>query len=390
MLAPPVQDSSAAPAEVPRRAGDALRRPGVRFGLQVLLWSLVGLAFVVQYLALHFIEGVPFSVDVAVWQFVGWYVWLGLTPLIAYLTRRFPITSTTWPRSVALHLVFAALISAGEVAFYTGLRWGVDVWLLGRAFDPVEYYRFAVLRSLFFDLLFYICIAAVTHAFALEQTARTRTIRLERLERQLAEAELRALRMQLNPHFLFNTLHTISAIMDENVSGARRLMANLSDLLRRSLDGVRRPLVMLDEEVDFLSRYLSIEAERLGERLTVRLDVDEEASLALVPHLILQPLVENAIRHAIAPFAAGGTLTVEGRVEDDVLVLVVQDDGPGVREHAPTRSTGIGLPTTRDRLKGLYGDAAELTIDSTPETGTTVMLRMPYLTDVLEALPEPV
>jgi two-component system, LytTR family, sensor kinase len=386
MLASLVSPVPGAPAPQEVRPAPPLHRAGVRFGLQVLLWTLVGLAFVVQYVALHFIEGIPFSWEIAGWQFVGWYVWLALTPLIAYLTRRHPITSTTWPRRVALHLGFAALISAGEVAFYTGLRWAVDVLVLGRTFDPAEYYRYAVLRSLFFDVLFYTCIAAVTHAFALESAARKRAVRLERLERQLAEAELRALRMQLNPHFLFNTLHTISAIMDENVPGARRLMADLSDLLRRSLDGVRRPFVTLDEEIDFLSRYLNIEQERLGDRLSVRFDVDEDARAALVPHLILQPLVENAIRHAIAPFAAGGTITVTGHVEGEVLVLAVEDDGPGVRDNAPTSSTGIGLPTTRDRLKGLYGEAGTLDVDSTPGAGTTVMVRMPYLTDVLEAV----
>ncbi len=358
----PVPFASELPASAAPRA---FLRSDVRMGLQVLLWSLVGLAFVVQYLALHFIEGVPFTAEVAVWQFVGWYVWIGLTPLIAYLTRRFPIAGPRWPRRVALHLGFAALVSLFEVAFYTGVRWSVEV-MMGKAFDPVEYFRYAVLRSLFFDLLFYLCIAAVTHALALEKTARTRTVRLERLERQLAEAELRALRMQLNPHFLFNTLHTISAIMDENVPGARRLMVDLSDLLRRSLDGVRRPFVPLDEEIDFLARYLGIEAERLGERLTVQFDVDADARAALVPHLILQPIVENAIRHAIAPFAEGGTLRLDGHVEDDVLVLTVRDDGPGVRDDAPTRSTGIGLSTTRERLKGLYGDAAELVLVSTP------------------------
>ncbi|HYE59482.1 MAG TPA: histidine kinase, partial [Rhodothermales bacterium] len=217
MLASLVSDVPAESAPESARPVSSLRRPGVRFGLQVLLWTLVGLAFVVQYVALHFIEGIPFTWEIAAWQLVGWYVWLGLTPLIAYLTRRFPITSSTWPRRVALHLGFAVLISASEVAFYTGLRWAVDGGLLGRDFDPVQYYFYGWLRSLFFDLLFYTCIAAVTHALSLERAARTRAVRVERLERQLAEAELRALRMQLNPHFLFNTLHTISAIMDENV-----------------------------------------------------------------------------------------------------------------------------------------------------------------------------
>ncbi len=198
--------------------------------------------------------------------------------------------------------------------------------------------------------------------------------------------------MQLNPHFLFNTLQTISAIMETNVAGARRLMVELSDLLRRSLDSGRTPLVPLREEIDFLRRYLAIEAERMGPRLRVHLDVKPEAEGALVPPLLLQPLAENAIRHGISTLAAGGTVSVEAYVEYETLVLGVYDSGPGFRADAPAPASGIGLSATRERLAHLYGDDARLWTETFRDvtgaaTGALVRVTIPFYTDVLDAVP---
>ncbi len=368
-----------------------------RLGVQALLWTAVGLVFVAQYAAFVLTDTRPdargFEVDRAVWRFASVILWIFLTPLVVWLGERFPVErGPRLPGRIGLHIGFAMALTLVDAAVYTGLRALVDGGLRGLDVDTARYFRMTLLGSLVADTLVYAVIVAVAHARRLDEAARSRAVHLARLEQQLTQSQLLALRMQLNPHFLFNTLQTISAIMETNVGGARRLMVELSDLLRRSLDSGRTPLVPLREEVDFLRRYLAIEAERMGPRLRVTVDVEPEAEGALVPPLMLQPLAENAIRHGISSFAAGGAVTVEARVEGDVLVVAVSDTGPGFRADAPASASGIGLTATRERLAHLFGDDASLSADTLvgedgEAVGACVRIAMPFYTDVLEAVP---
>ena len=337
----------------PPDASNPLIRPGVIFAV----WNAVWLAAMSHYLLLVTLGDVPLRWERLGWNLVIFNLWALATPLIARLVRRFPV--------------------AGREAVPHGL-----VHLAG-----------ALGVSLFIDLIFYTAVAAVLHAFDYRRRYQERELRAAQLEGQLAQAQVQALRMQLNPHFLFNTLHAISSLMDDDVRRSRRMLVDLSDLLRLSLDSVGQQEVPLEQELAFLDRYLQIEKVRFGDRLTVVMDVDERALDAFVPNLILQPLVENALKHAVAPFAGPGTITIRAARDDappgagnDVLRIEVQDDGPGLAmpEHgdgAPAANAyrgGLGLRNTRERLERLYGASHRLDLRSRPGHGLTVRLLIPF------------
>ena len=366
-------------------------KPHIRWGGLFLFWNAVGLVFVAHYYGTHLAEGIPFEWRTALWLLLGQYLWIFLTPVLVGLARRFPVTRANWRGPMLLHLGFAVVFCLFDVTFYTLLRWGVAATITLEAFDPNRYFQVILLRTLFFDVLFYLIIVAAAHVLNTERKFQARAVKMANLETQLAEAQLRSLRMQLNPHFLFNTLHTISAIMDENVKTARRLMTDLSDLLRTSLDQMREQIVPLHQELAFIMRYLGIEQERLQDRLRFSFEIEEPCRAALVPHLILQPLVENAIKHGIAPYARGGTIWVRAYAQDGRLVLEVEDDGPGLTgasgDGAP--STGIGLPTTRERLEYLFGREASFELREVPGGGLCVRMTLPLHTHVFETIEAP-
>jgi two-component system, LytTR family, sensor kinase len=201
-------------------------------------------------------------------------------------------------------------------------------------------------------------------------------VRAAELEKRLVEAKLQALQMQLNPHFLFNTLHAISALMHKDVEAADRMLTRLSDLLRLALDSSDTQEVPLRDELAFLKSYLEIEQTRFGERLKVMMDIGPETSGALVPSLILQPLVENAIRHGIEPQALAGIVRLSACCEGDQLRLRVSDNGVGLRAGQPV-AEGVGLSNTRARLEQLYGGAHQFQMSNGADGGLAVDIVMP-------------
>jgi sensor histidine kinase YesM len=265
--------------------------------------------------------------------------------------------------------------------------------LLAQPYDALAEFKVLQVRTLFIDVIFYTAVAAVLHALDYRRQYLDRELRAAQLEGQLATAQVAALRMQLNPHFLFNTLHAISSLMDDDVRRARRMLVDLSDLLRLSLDSVGQHEVPLEQELTFLDRYLQIERVRFGDRLTVEIDVDENALDAFVPNLILQPLVENALKHAVAPFAGPGHIAIRARRDGATVRLSVEDDGPGLPTPfasgdgappgspagSPTKTRGgLGLRNTRERLERLYGDNHHLTLRSRAGQGLTILLILPF------------
>jgi len=197
-----------------------------------------------------------------------------------------------------------------------------------------------------------------------------------RLEAQLAEARLDALRRQLDPHFLFNTLNAVSSLVERDPRGVRRMIARLSDLLRHSIEGSNEPEIPLERELDLLQRYVDIMQVRFQGRLEVTVSADARARAALVPNLVLQPLVENAIKHGVAAVPGAGRVWVEAEVRGDELVLAVRDDGPGPIV-ADGREGGVGLRNTRERLAQLYGGSHRLELHNAPEGGLVVTLEIP-------------
>jgi signal transduction histidine kinase len=257
---------------------------------------------------------------------------------------------------VAASLLHVAMLTTAQLAVRWFLRsaeataptspWG-EQWVTT---FPIQ------LALLDWELLVGVGIIAVAHAFFFHAEARERALRQANLETRLVEARLQTLQRQLHPHFLFNTLNAISTLMRRDVDAADRTLVQLSGLLRVTLDADNRPLIPLSEEVAFLDKYVQIERTRLGDRLQVSFDIDADVLDAFVPTLILQPLVENAIKYGVVPHGRPGVVSIAGHREGDLLVLSVTDDGPGPSERAMAAlSTGIGLSNTRARLQHQYG-----------------------------------
>ena len=366
------------------------RDPFRRIGLLALVWGTLTLVVVLQAALVLRVRGVPYNPAYMVAAVVNGLVWVGLTPLIARLVRRFPILTPHRGRNLLLHAVAAEAIHAVCVLI---------VVLAARPVDtqptPFGYTYLGTWGSLIvFYLLVYSVIAAVVHAYeahrrvvAREAEAREREVRAAHLrtraaalEAELVQAQLGALRAQLHPHFLFNTLHAASALMTRDADGARTVLADLSDLLRAALDRDDEPEISLAEERDVLGAYLRIARARMGDRLTLAEELAPDTLDAFVPPLLLQPLVENAVEHGVAPRARGGTVAVRAVREGDTLVLRVEDDGVGLVGGDGMTREGVGLGNTRRRLAGLYGDAAGLTLAPRPEGGLCVEVRIPYHT----------
>ncbi len=234
-----------------------------------------------------------------------------------------------------------------------------------------------LVKTWHFNLLIYWVIVAVSHAFDYYRKYRERELRTSELEKHLAQAKLQALQMQLNPHFLFNTLHSISSLMHKDVEAADRMIARLSDLLRAALAGAATQQVTLRQELDLLQLYLAIEQVRFGSRLTVKMNIAPDTLDAQVPNLILQPLVENAIRHGIEPRARPGCIELQAHRQDGNLALRVSDDGAGLEENGRIKE-GVGLSNTRARLRELYGPAHRFELLRGQQGGVRVELSIPF------------
>jgi two-component system, LytTR family, sensor kinase len=303
-------------------------------------------------------------------------VWAFLTLLIFWLGKRFPFTKRTWRRSVLAHalacLIFGFFQAAGVALAGEVLRHDIPKPTLSA--NVLFFFFVAKLNN---NVFFYWAILAVSQILSYYRQLRDRELRASQLEAKLAQAQLQVLKMQLHPHFLFNTLHAISALIHKDVELADRMIARLGDLLRTTLENANRQEIPLQQELGFIEPYLEIEKARLGPRLTVQLDIDPAAMEASVPNLILQPLVENAIRHGIAPRAEPGKLAIQARRENGCLHLAVVDDGPGLRLDK-TVVQGIGLSNTRARLENLYGVSQRLDLVNVPGGGLRVAMTIPF------------
>ncbi|MEE9207631.1 MAG: histidine kinase [Gemmatimonadota bacterium] len=305
----------------------------------------------------------------------SWYLWALLVPLIFLLARRFPVEKGQRLTSLLIHMLGGVVFSI----LYSALDAGIGQflpWMTNRQFSTL-----ASLADFHSNLLVYAAIVAAVHLVTSYQRNRERELVASRLEARLAEARLQVLRMQLHPHFLFNTLHAISTLMHRDVDSAERMLVRLSDLLRVALESEGAQQVPLKDELELLERYLDIERIRFGSRLSVTVDTDPDALDALVPHLILQPLVENAIRHGIAPRAGPGWIGVRSELEDKWLRITIEDDGPGLdnsRAADGSGQGGVGLSNSQARLQHLYGEAHEFQMGTSETGGLRILIRIPY------------
>jgi signal transduction histidine kinase len=303
-------------------------------------------------------------------------IWAFLTVGVFWLGKRFPFGPGKWPLSLVVHVVacfaFAFLQTVLMVFASDFLR--RDIPKPSISPDVLFYYFVAKVNN---NVFFYWAILALSQIVNYYRRFRERELRASQLEARLAQAQLQLLKAQLHPHFLFNTLNAISALIHQDVEVADRMIARLGDLLRATLENADQQEVALKQELDSIQPYLEIEKARLGERLTVNFDIDPAVMDATVPNLLLQPLVENAIRHGIAPRSAPGRIDVQASRENGNLHLAVADDGPGLKDPYAL-SQGIGLANTRARLERLYGANQRLELENRPERGLRVSIRIPF------------
>ena len=313
------------------------------------------------------------------WQLVSGYVWFALSPIILYLASRFPFEDGKWKRSVPVHIAASVVIALGQQAIdtFTLTRLGYPP---GREFTSyLEAYQFFVFINLHFSILIYWGVVAIKSAYSYYQKYRERELTATKLEARLAQSRLQVLKMQLHPHFLFNTLNAISELIYKDTEAADRMITDLSDLLRLSFENLEVQEIPLKQELEFLEKYLEIEQMRFNDRLTVEMRIAPEALDASVPNMILQPLVENAIKHGIAPRSSGGRIDIGAVRNNGDLAITVNDDGLGVPfGDLDDLPEGVGLSNTRRRLKHLYGDRHTFILSLADKSGINVKLTIPF------------
>ncbi len=347
------------------------------------LWTLLALFTASRRIIVYTSAGRPIDWVAELLSHLGaWYTWALLSIVIMRLAERFPFERHRWPRALAVHLPASALVAfAHNLIDYLPDR--------GLRAPGAETFGAYLLSYYQFNILTYWVILGIGSAFAYYRRFRERELRASQLEARLAQSRLQVLRMQLHPHFLFNALHAVSALMHRDVAAADRMLVRLSELLRLAIDGDGSHEVPLRREIDFIERYLEIMKLRFENRLEVALDVAPETLDAPVPNMLLQPLVENAIRHGIADRVAGGRVEVRARLDDGFLEIVVRDDGPGLAVAPETAmERGLGLANTRARLEQLYGARHRFRLATRPEGGVEVAVGVPFRAERGAARPD--
>jgi two-component system LytT family sensor kinase len=359
------------------RAEQLLQRRSVRLALIWGVWAIAALFFATQVYMMYLKEEkrIPFLRGFQL-QGLSCAIWALATPLVLWLARRFRIERNSWRRTLPLHFgIGVALVSSMIVVDYV-----LYMIYLGRLAGIT---RLSTFQNVYYNLdrwlMTYWVIVLISHAFNYYNSFRKGELKAAQLSSQLAQSQLEALKMQLHPHFLFNTLHSISALLNKDVDAARSMIARLGDFLRLTLENSGSQEVTLQQEIEFLNGYLDIERIRFQDRLTTLVEVDPIVLDVMVPNLILQPLVENAMRHAIANSDCG-RIEVLAVPSNGMLRIQVKDNGPGlqvVRAYANRSKPGVGLANTKARLERLYGSAHRLEFENKPNGGLVVTMEIP-------------
>src|ERR1043166_8402970 len=349
-----------------------------RWILILCAWTTVGLLFTVQEIAVAKVHGGHVSwVLVGVIELVYWNAWAGVPPLVIALAKRFPWTGPRFVSHIAIHTIasflMAPLTSVTEYLLSRGL-----LGLLFRITDPgaprpVPTFTGSVVSMSLTGVLTYWLVVGLYQSIHFYQAAMERQTRAAQLETQLSHAELENLKSQLHPHFLFNSLHTIGVLMQENVDAASHLLVCLGDLLRMALER-RENEITLQSELEFVGKYLEIEQTRFHDRLKVHMDVPADLLGVYVPSLALQPLVENAIKHGISVDSTAGRLEIAAKRHNGRVWLCVRDDGPGPGSRL---RFGVGLTNVQSRLKQLYGDDSSLELTAGNGRGCEAIITIP-------------
>lgn len=344
--------------------------------------ALLAAFFLVQdYFSYSYLSGAPFPLQgMAIYELMVFYTWAALFPLLRWLIRR-----AQDRRRVDLATVFLAGVPIAFIHRAITVFVVIPINMPGVFAEGVPAWLYKKILAGSFSSLVECWLIIVGYlGFEYYRQYREQMLVTARLETQLAQAQLHALTAQLQPHFLFNTLHAISSLMDEDVQASRKMLTRLSDLLRQTLDSISTQEISLKQELEFLRGYLEIEQTRFADRLQVDYDVDNALLDAVVPKLILQPLVENAVRHGIFPKPEGGCLTIRARRDGRRLRLEVVDDGVGAGQGEVRE--GIGISNVRQRILQLYGPDYGLDLQARPDGGLLAAVTIPFrLSDEIDA-----
>lgn len=346
-----------------------------------LVWTFIGTIFTLQSYFTSYRSERPVSIVDSIYFQMSWsYLWALATPLVLLAARLIPVERNNWLRSSLLHIPISILLSVAVTALGHIFLWLRIGYPLGRSLSLERMTRF-VIANFSEGIGIYLLIALTAYAFSYYRRYRQGQVRALQLEAQLSQAQLEALKMQLHPHFLFNTLHSISALLSKDTEAARRMITRLGDFLRLTLENSGAQEVTLQQEMEFLRCYLEIERVRFQDRLITRLNISPQVLDARVPNLILQPIVENAIRHGIAPRSTPGIIEIEAKPHNGSVRIQVRDNGPGMPQHRSADSLfrkGLGLANTETRLERLYGPAHLFDLANDPEGGLVVTLEIPF------------
>jgi LytS/YehU family sensor histidine kinase len=342
-------------------------------------YSVVAGLFAVQKLIFYTSRGEHLGANGVLVTFLGIYTWAALTPVIFWVSRRWPLDSRSRRGNLLAHVCALLVVVPTDMGVYVlldealqGMTWGPEAPSLSARFFKLLAWGGPG------DILWYAGVVAVAHATRSHQRLQRGEIFASRLEARLASTRLQVLRTQLQPHFLFNTLHAVSALLHDDPPAAKRMLGRLASLLWLTLRNDGKQEVSLREELEMLESYLEIQQVRFADRLTIQRDIAPAALTARVPNLILQPLVENAIRHGISRHSLPGRIEVLGRLEDGRLRLEVRDNGAGLPRGSSLRE-GVGLSNTRARLQQLYGSRHLFELGDAPGGGLSVVVEIPYV-----------
>ena len=366
-----------------------VRRKLSYFAAFFALWTLVALIFVSLSSATALGSGNQPNLRLLfLIQFTRFYAWGLLSPVIYRFVRRFSIEirALRW-RNLLIHLAGMTVFCTVHQLLFMVVRWMVDAPPGTPVSSFFENFFGKFFNGVSLGVIIYSLIVFAIQAFVFYQNYRAEEEQKLRVTAQLARAELHALKMQIHPHFLFNTLHSISSLVLEEPPKANQMIARLGDFLRLTLEHSERQFVTLKEEIEFARCYLEIEQVRFSDRLQVEFNVESASLTAQVPHLILQPLVENAIQHAIAPRASGGSIKISAKKSGDTIRVEIADSGEGIHtgRNVSNNGQGIGLANVRSRLEQLYGANHKFELNNNPAGGLTAVIEIPFEAEIKES-----
>ncbi len=353
----------------------------LRVLLLAVLCVLLGLIDGLRSYASSYYNGI-FALDLNIalrWDISGWLIWILFIPFVFWLSRVFPLNRKIWRRGLLIYLPTGLLLALVRT-FFPVL---IDVLLFGGMNDFRDWLphkSFFLITDYAAAFIFYALVLTFGQAMNYYKQFREEELRASRLEAQLSRAQLDALKMQLHPHFLFNALNSISALQMENTEAAQEMTARLGDFLRMTLENIGTNEVTLEREIEFLECYLDIEKVRFGRRLATNIEIAPEVLDCKVPNLILQPLVENAIRHGLSKQLTAGRINIHAGRENGWLKVEIADNGKGIENKNLDKAltSGLGLSNTRARLEQIYGDNFRFSLQNAAEGGLLVTLRLPH------------